>query len=348
MKTNYTNCSVWHLINDPDPTRGGAQRILELLQSSAAQVFSKQSSGGVFTKFLPKRMGWVLLLTLRTLSKPPQVVYIHSRCFLPFVFLFNLLKVRTVFYGHAHYRSGNWLFTLFRCKEYIAVSNSVKSHFVELGISTSKIEVIYNPYMGGEYFQPPPHTTSQLKFGSVGGLYTWKGFDKAFELLEQFSKNSKLAIQYKIVGRGPELGNLSRLASDLSPRINIELLGYKKSPYAHLIDTPIIIIPSLEEGFGLIAIEAIFQGKILLFSDIPALREICSNDPISFAFDVHSSDSFSSALNSAITSLSKIENTDLIENRKAYVLKNFGMDRFLKSHQVFLARQLQATSDTIT
>lgn len=341
MKTNYISYDVWHLINDPDPTRGGAQRILGLLNNSSAQVFSKLSSGGMLTKFLPKRFRWALYLSLQILAKPPQVVYIHSRCFLPFVFLFNLLKVRTVFYGHAHYRSGNWIFNAFKCREYIAVSKSVRDYFVELGIPTSKIEVIYNPYMGGDYIQSPPPLTSPLKVGSIGGLHTWKGFDKAIKLLEQFASKNELPLQYKIIGRGPELNNLSKQASVLPSEINVDFLGYKQAPYSCLIDTPIIIIPSLEEGFGLIAIEAIYQGKILLFSDIPALREICSNDPISFAFNVHIPESFSLALKSAITSLPKTQNADLIENRKNHVLEKFGLEHFLNSHQLFLERQLQ-------
>ena len=344
MKKNYMNYSVWHLINDPDPTRGGAQRILDLLNSSSAQVFSKLSSGGVLTKILPKKIRWVLYLSLQIFSKPPQVVYIHSRCFLPFVFLFNILNVRTIFYGHAHYRTGNWMFSAFKCREYIAVSNSVRDYFVELGIPPSKIEVIYNPYMGGDYIQSPPPLTSPLRVGSIGGLHTWKGFDKAIKLLERFARNNELLLQYKIIGRGPELDKLSRQASVLPPEINVAFLGYKQAPYSCLLDTPIIIIPSLEEGFGLIAIEAIYQGKILLFSDIPALREICSNDPISFAFNVHAPESFSLALKSAISSLPKIQNIELIEKRKAHVLEKFGLERFLNSHQLFLERQLQTSS----
>ena len=341
MKTNYINSRVWHLINDPDPTRGGAQRILDLLNNSSVQIFSKLSSGGKLTKLLPKNFRWALHLSLQILARAPQVVYIHSRCFLPFVFLFNLLNVRTVFYGHAHYRTGNWIFTIFRCREYIAVSKSVRDYFVELGIPPSKIEVIYNPYMGGDYIQSYPPSTLPLKLGSVGGLHTWKGFDKALNLLEYFAKNNKLTLNYKIIGRGPELDNLSKQASALHPEINVDFLGYEKAPYSCLRDTPIIIIPSLEEGFGLIAIESIFQGKILLFSDIPALREICSEDPISFSFNVQSSESFSVALKSAISSLPKTQNAELIEKRKAHVLEKFGLEPFFNRHQLFLERQLQ-------
>jgi glycosyltransferase involved in cell wall biosynthesis len=97
---------------------------------------------------------------------------------------------------------------------------------------------------------------------SVSNLITLKGIDfnlKAFALL--INKYSNL--KYQIIGDGPEKNRLLKLATDLGINERVEFLGKlaHKEVIKYMEKADIFSLPSWNEGFGVVYIEAMVQGK---------------------------------------------------------------------------------------
>ena len=97
---------------------------------------------------------------------------------------------------------------------------------------------------------------------SASNLITLKGIDlnlKAFALL--INKYSDL--KYQIIGDGPEKNRLRKLAADLGINNRVEFLGRlaHKEVLKYMAKADIFSLPSWNEGFGVVYIEAMVQGK---------------------------------------------------------------------------------------
>jgi len=97
---------------------------------------------------------------------------------------------------------------------------------------------------------------------SVSNLITLKGIDlnlKAFALLI----NKYPDLKYQIIGDGPEKNRLKKLATDLGINDRVEFLGRlgHKEVLKYMEKADIFSLPSWNEGFGVVYIEAMAQGK---------------------------------------------------------------------------------------
>lgn len=106
---------------------------------------------------------------------------------------------------------------------------------------------------------------------SVGSLSSWKNFATAIRAVARLKDEVE---SYTIVGEGPDRFRLERLitAEQLEDKVN--LVGWSDNIEAHLHDADIQIIPSLWEGFGLVAVEGMSTGLPVVASDVAGLREV--------------------------------------------------------------------------
>ncbi|CDT89224.1 hypothetical protein VCR12J2_1380206 [Vibrio coralliirubri] len=326
---------VTHFINANDVRRGGAQRVLSQLLCSSSHV-NHLEQYSIKNKVLVLTYQFSLLFIMLLLVKSPKVVIIHSRCFMPYLIVFKIFSVKTILYTHAEYRKARWLYKLFKSNQYIAVSNAVKESLKKEGISSELITVISNPNFEVDEFLPSYNEKITTRFASVGSLKPWKGFIEASSHLAKYGKKQKKEVEYFIVGEGPQRKYLEQM-SHKERFLNVHCLGYSKSPFEILQDAPFIIIPSLEEGFGLIAIEAIYQNKIVIYSDIPALTEICKHDKLCFGFKNYSYKSFEKAVENALQLFKNEDVENYREIRKTWVVDNYGLDKFLVNYRSYLS-----------
>ncbi len=110
---------------------------------------------------------------------------------------------------------------------------------------------------------------------SVGRLQPVKNYEagiRACSLLKD------LAFMYYILGSGPDEGKLNQLVTELGLTKKVKLLGYQPDVIEYLSRSDIFLMPSLWEGFGLAAQEAMAIGLPTVVSDVPGVRDLVGND----------------------------------------------------------------------
>lgn len=95
----------------------------------------------------------------------------------------------------------------------------------------------------------------------------------------------KLSFRIKIIGQGPDRESLENLARDLQINDKVQFLGYVSSGDVEkcLADATAIVVPSVAgEVFGLVALENMLRGKLVIVSDIGSLREVVADAGLIF------------------------------------------------------------------
>jgi len=191
--------------------------------------------------------------------------------------------VSTVHLVERRWRPWHFIFdslTAFLCVKEICVSRAVLEFTAQkVPFIKKKLLVIYN----GVQFEResvnltkvslPESISDKFIFGAVGRLTQQKGF---IYLLEAF-----LSLQQKqhemgliIIGEGPERVRLQKFIEENELGKSVVLLGYQKFPDLFYQEMDVFVMPSLFEGFGLVAVEAMHFGLPVIATQVDSLPEI--------------------------------------------------------------------------
>lgn len=112
----------------------------------------------------------------------------------------------------------------------------------------------------------------------VGRLTQEKGCDRLVAALAHVVGRYP-HVRAEIIGDGPERNRLQSMAVSSGLEARISFLGALPSSSlpARFQAASVCVVPSLYEGFGLVAVEAMACGRPVVVSDIPSLREIAAN-----------------------------------------------------------------------
>jgi glycosyltransferase involved in cell wall biosynthesis len=112
----------------------------------------------------------------------------------------------------------------------------------------------------------------QKNIVTIGRLSKEKGHQ---DLIQAFSKLKTLDWKLHIVGDGPEMKNLLKLAQNLSIEANVIFHGYKRDFLSILSSASIFVLPSYYEGFPNALLEAMSVPLACISSDcVAGPREI--------------------------------------------------------------------------
>lgn len=84
-----------------------------------------------------------------------------------------------------------------------------------------------------------------------------------------------------LIGSGPDEAKLRRLTHDLGLDKHVEFLGWLPHDQVlrEIASAQLVVVPSDQEGFGLVVAETLVCGTKLLVSDIPVFHEILDSYP---------------------------------------------------------------------
>jgi glycosyltransferase involved in cell wall biosynthesis len=113
---------------------------------------------------------------------------------------------------------------------------------------------------------------------SIGSLTTRKNFATTIRAIELLRDEIEI---YSIIGEGPERPQLEKIIKAKGLERYVKLLGWSDSIEAHLHMADIQLIPSLWEGFGLVAVEGMSTGLPVVASNVDGLREVLDQSNLS-------------------------------------------------------------------
>ncbi len=206
------------------------------------------------------------------------------------------------------------------CSKIVCISNYEREVGKNLGISESKLVTIYN----GISKTMPKHNPvkwqdERLKILFVGRFDRPKGVNILLEAVSGLDKDASLFL----IG-GSVIDN-----SDInfSKYKNVKALGWRTPSEiaAYMSASDVVVIPSLWEGFGLVAIEAMRVSKPVIASRVGGLAEIVIDEETGFLIPPNDA----VALAKCISSVNKEDLTKMGNKGKKRFLSNFTSDRML-------------------
>ena len=150
-------------------------------------------------------------------------------------------------------------------------------------ISAKEISVIPNGIDIDRFNDSSPKfsESSDTKIIFVGNLRPEKGLSYLIEAMEYIAKkdiNSRLLI----VGEGPQKENLEKLVTKLNINDRVTFSGKAATDEVpvYLKNSDIFVLPSLQEGFPNVLLEAMASGLPVVATDVNGINEIiedCKN-----------------------------------------------------------------------
>lgn len=163
-------------------------------------------------------------------------------------------------------------FVLYNSDAIITVSEFLKMEAVKLGASEEKIKVIYG---GAPTYKPERLRLESRTITFIGSLIRQKGVDvliRAFESVKKKFPDAELVI----IGDGREKKSLEKLSRELGTEVNF--LGYREDLDSILEKSAVLALPSREEGFGLVLLEAMAAGVPVVASRVGGIEEIIEHE----------------------------------------------------------------------
>ena len=154
---------------------------------------------------------------------------------------------------------------------HIAISAGLARYLAEReGLDEGSFEIVHYGIVPGRQPPPPPGAP---RLAVVGRLVPIKGHAI---LLEAFAaaRARVPALTLEVAGDGPLDGELRGLAERHGVAGAVTFLG-RVAPVAPVLErAEIVVVPSLGEGFGMVALEAMERGRPVVASTVGGLPEI--------------------------------------------------------------------------
>lgn len=163
----------------------------------------------------------------------------------------------------------------------VAVSEAVKEHLVAQGLDERKIRVVHNgldlqkflPMDAEDAKRGLMFDTEHPILGIFGRLSKEKGQMLALQAMPHILE-SHPKVRLVLAGKGSELHTLKDAAAALGIAESVLFTGFSSDVRTLMSACDIVIVPSIKEGFGLSALEAMALERPVVASAVGGLKEI--------------------------------------------------------------------------
>lgn len=188
----------------------------------------------------------------------------------------------------------------------IVNSNYNKKHFKEIAkISSNIIKVIPNGINQNHFplqKKLVKNVSDKYRIGYFGRLSSEKGVQC---LLDSILLLKQYKIECIIVGEGPLRKDLAEFIKMNQLDEKVSILGFKQDVASYMQTVDLVVVPSINEAFGITILEAFALGKLVIASNVGAIPELVVDNDTGFLFPVNNSKILSNKI------LCAMENPDL-------------------------------------
>ena len=173
----------------------------------------------------------------------------------------------------------------------VAISGGVADSLAAAGVDRQRVTVVPSGVDCGRFRPPTPEATrrcarialgisdGEFVISAVGALEPRKGHRYLIEAVAQLAITaSSVKLKCFIAGQGSIRGELERAIAQLGCTESVKLLGRIDDPRELLWASDVFAMPSLKEGLGVAALEAMASALPVIASDVGGLREVVEDD----------------------------------------------------------------------
>lgn len=158
---------------------------------------------------------------------------------------------------------------------FLATTRDQQRYLLENGIAGERIRLVpnFSSLSPCEETQAGFERKSAYTFGAMGRLVKKKGFGTLINAFKQ-SLDQGLEGQLIIGGEGPERAGLEDQIAHLDCTDRIRLCGWVDDVESFLSGIDVFVLPSLDEPFGIVILEAMARGKAIISTRTQGPAEI--------------------------------------------------------------------------
>ena len=173
--------------------------------------------------------------------------------------------------------------------------------------------------------------TSHKIILSVSNLIASKGLDLNIKAISQLTEKYP-DLKYLVIGAGPEMSALKQLTHDLSLDAQIEFLG--ELPHAKVMEymaiADIFSLPSWQEGFGVVYLEAMAHGKAVIGCCGEGITDVIENNKTGLLVKPRKVKSLIGAIAFLLENLERAH--EIGERAKKLVLENYTWEKNVQKY----------------
>ncbi len=156
----------------------------------------------------------------------------------------------------------------------LATTGDLRQALLAAGQPPERITVVPNLVrMPADVPRTPRHPDRPPVIGALGRLVPKKGFSDLLEALALLAAQGR-RFEARIGGSGPEEVNLKASSVRLHLNDQVQFPGWVKDKRAFFEPLDLVCVPSLEEPFGIVVLEAMAHGRATIATDAAGPREI--------------------------------------------------------------------------
>jgi glycosyltransferase involved in cell wall biosynthesis len=148
------------------------------------------------------------------------------------------------------------------------------NYYLSKGVNENRLTIInhFSPIIPVE--KKKISDPAVLRIVCVGRLVKKKGFDVLINAFAELQSLTNSECELIIAGAGPEESLLVTQIESLKLHNKIKLTGWIDDVFGFLKDADIFVLPSLEEPFGIVVLEAMALGLPIITTDTPGPLEV--------------------------------------------------------------------------
>jgi L-malate glycosyltransferase len=197
-------------------------------------------------------------------------------------------------------------------------------------IKQDKISVIYNGVNTKRFKEISLVTklSSKLKIAVIGRLEKEKGHEQLINSLLELDRGS---YHLTIVGEGSLRRDLQALVISYGLSKYIKFIGHHDNISSIYSRNEVVIIPSISEGFGLVAVEAMAAGRVVIASDVDGLPEVIEHNTNGFLVNFENNIALKKQLSQLYKKPDKI--AKITKKARLHAVKYFDISVMIKHYE---------------
>ena len=247
-------------------------------------------------------------------------------------------------HGFNEFREGRWFGLADRSVSslahvHIAISQGLAQYLAETeGFAEKDFEIVH--YGIASDGAAAPYTGGDPRLLCVGRLIPIKGHLVLLRALAQ-ARARVPGVTLDVAGRGPLDPALRSYAQELGLADAVRFLGFVSPVEKAIDDAAIVVVPSLGEGFGMVALEAMERARPVIVSAVGGLPEIVADGETGLVVPPADAEALAEAIVALAGDLARASTMGLAGRERA--LAQFTPERCAaRIEELYLARKAAA------